>query len=449
MSSLVIRNARLVNEGREIDADVWVRNGRIEQIASSIGGRNTDLEIDAAGQYLLPGMIDDQVHFRDPGAPHKGSFATESRAAVAGGITSVMDMPNTNPATLNLEALKAKERRAANCSKTNFGFHFGVSHENLDIVAALDPNRVAAVKVFMGASTGNMLVDDLPSLERLFRDCPTILLTHCEHTPRIRERELQWLNRYAEAIPADQHPLIRDAEACWRSSSLAVELARRFETQLHVLHITTARELSLFQPGPVAGKRITAEVCAHHLYFDDGDYAALGHLIKCNPAIKSRADRDALRQALLCGRLDVIGTDHAPHTLEEKQRLYAQAPSGLPLVQHALPALLELVADGLLPLPRLVELTSHAVAERFAIEQRGYLREGYWADLVLVEPLAVPCPVDADPILAHCGWTPFQGRSFRHAVRTTVVSGQLAWHAGQLDDDCQGLPLRFVREARC
>ncbi|MFP6847677.1 MAG: dihydroorotase [Pseudomonas sp.] len=446
MSSLLIRNARLINEGREFDADVWVRNGRIEQIDSSIGGRNTSMEIDAAGQLLLPGMIDDQVHFRDPGAPHKGSFATESRAAVAGGITSVMDMPNTNPPTLTLEALAAKEQRAARCSRVNYGFHFGVSHDNLDTVAALDPSRVAAVKVFMGASTGNMLVDDLPALERLFRDCPTILLTHCEYTPRIREREAQWQTQYGDDIPASEHPLIRDAEACYLSSSLAVSLARRYGTQLHVLHITTARELSLFHPGPLAGKQITAEVCAHHLYFDDRDYAALGHLIKCNPAIKSQADRDALRQALLCGRLDIIGTDHAPHTLEEKQQPYLQAPSGLPLVQHALPALLELVADGLLPLTTLVEKTSHAVAQRFAIEQRGYLREGYWADLTLIERLAEPHPVAADPILAHCAWTPFQGRAFRHAVRSTIVSGQLAWHNGQVQDDCQGLPLRYQRQ---
>lgn len=445
MTDLLIRNARLINEGREYDADLLVHNGRIEKIASSIDNCNAEVEIDAAGQFLLPGMIDDQVHFRDPGAPHKGSFATESRAAVAGGITSVMDMPNTNPATLTLEALEAKERRAASCSKANYGFHFGVSHANLDIVAALDPNRVAAVKVFMGASTGNMLVDDLPSLERLFRDCPTILLTHCEHSPRIRERELLWQNRYGEQIPPDQHPLIRDAEACYQSSSLAVSLAQRFGTQLHVLHITTARELSLFQPGPLAGKQITAEVCAHHLTFDDRDYAALGHLIKCNPAIKTQADRDALRQALLCGRLDIIGTDHAPHTLEEKQRPYPQAPSGLPLVQHALPALLELVADGLLPLTTLVEKTSHAVAQRFAIEQRGYLREGYWADLTLIEHLRKPRPVEADPTLADCGWTPFQGHAFRHAVRSTIVSGQLAWHAGQVQGDCQGLPLRYQR----
>lgn len=443
MTSVLIRNARLVNEGREYEADLLVRHCRIEKIASSISGINASIEIDAAGQFLLPGMIDDQVHFRDPGAPHKGTFASESRAAVAGGITSVMDMPNTSPPTLTLEALEAKERRAAHSSRVNYGFHFGVSQDNLDTVAALDSNRVAAVKVFMGASTGNMLVDDLSSLERLFRDCPTVLLTHCEHTPRIRERESHWQAIYGEGIPADQHPLIRDSEACYQSSHLAVSLAKRYGTRLHVLHLTTARELSLFQPGPLTGKQITAEVCAHHLYFDDRDYAALGHLIKCNPAIKTTADRDALRQALISGKLDIIGTDHAPHTFDEKQRPYSQAPSGLPLVQHALPSLLELVADGLLPLTTLVERTSHAVAERFCIEQRGYLREGYWADLTLVERLNEPRPVEADPILAHCGWTPFQNRSFRHAVRTTLVSGQVAWHDGQVQDDCHGLPLRF------
>lgn len=442
---MLIRNARLVNEGRVFEADLRIRHGRIDAIASSLAHLPGEGLLDAAGQYLLPGMIDDQVHFRDPGAPHKGSFATESRAAVAGGITSVMDMPNTSPPTLTLEALEAKEQRAASCSRVNYGFHFGVSHDNLDTVAALAPNRVAAVKVFMGASTGSLLVDDLPALERLFRDCPTVLLTHCEHTPRIREREAQWQARFGDAIPAGEHPAIRDAEACYQSSSLAVGLARRYGTRLHVLHITSARELGLFQPGALAGKPITAEVCAHHLYFDDGDYAQLGPLIKCNPAIKSRADRNALRQALLCGRLDIIGTDHAPHTWDEKQRPYLQAPSGLPLVQHALPSLLELVADSLLPLPMLVEKTSHAVAERFAIEQRGYLREGYWADLTLIERLVEPRPVAADPILAHCGWTPFQGRAFRHAVRSTFVSGQLAWHAGQVQDDCQGLPLRYRR----
>lgn len=445
MYDLLIRNARLVNEGRIVEADLLVWHGRIEKIAASIDGVRARIEIDAAGQWLLPGMIDDQVHFREPGAPHKGCMASESRAAVAGGITSFMDMPNTRPATLTLEALADKQRRAAAASLANYGFHFGVSVDNLDTVAALDPTTVAGVKVFMGASTGNMLVDDPVVLDRLFACVPTILLAHCEHTPDILANQARFRARYGEAIPAAAHPLIRDAEACYRSSSQAVALARQHETRLHVLHLTTARELALFSSGPLADKRITAEVCIHHLLFDESDYATLGHLIKCNPAIKTRADRDALRQALRCGRIDVIGTDHAPHSLQEKQQPYEQAPAGLPLVQQALPALLELVADDVLPITCVVEKTSHAVAGLFAIQDRGYLREGYWADLALIEPLSQPHPVASDPVLAHCGWTPFRHHSFRHRVRSTVVSGQLAWHEGQLYEDCQGLPLVFRR----
>jgi len=435
----------MVNEDASFDADVLVTRGRIEKIAGSITGHNADLEIDAAGHWLLPGMIDDQVHFREPGAPHKASIASESRAAVAGGITSFMDMPNTNPATLSLEALEDKKQRAGRRSVANYAFHFGVSKDNLDVVAALDPRLVAGVKVFMGASTGDMLVDDPRVLERLFASVPTILLAHCEHTPSILANEARLRALYGEAIGPELHPIIRDAEACYRSSSLAVELARRFDTRLHVLHLTTARELALFEPGPLAGKRITAEVCAHHLLFDDRDYAGLGNLIKCNPAIKTRADRDALRRALRCDRIDVIGTDHAPHTLEEKSRPYAQAPSGLPLVQHALPALLELVADGVLSLTQLVRKTSHAVADLFGLHARGYIREGYWADLVLVEPLPEPRPVWLDPLLSHCQWTPFQHHAFRHRIATTLVSGQLAWHNGRLVPGCQGLPLSFRR----
>ncbi|MDR0279455.1 MAG: dihydroorotase [Paucimonas sp.] len=445
MTRILIRNAHVVNEDVGFAADVLVARGRIEKIANSITGHNADLEIDAAGRWLLPGMIDDQVHFREPGAPHKASIASESRAAVAGGITSFMDMPNTNPATLSLEALEDKKQRAARRSVANFAFHFGVSKDNLDVVAALDPRLVAGVKVFMGASTGDMLVDDPRVLERLFASVPTILLAHCEHTPSILGNEARLRELHGDAIGPELHPVIRDAEACYRSSSLAVELARRFDTRLHVLHLTTARELALFEPGPLSGKRITAEVCAHHLLFDDSDYGALGNLIKCNPAIKTRADRDALRQALLCDRLDVIGTDHAPHTLEEKSRPYAQAPSGLPLVQHALPALLELVADGVLPLARLVRKTSHAVADLFGIHARGYIREGYWADLVLVERLSEPRPVWQDPLLSHCQWTPFQHHAFRHRIVATLVSGQLAWHEGRLVAGCQGLPLSFRR----
>jgi dihydroorotase len=443
MSSVLIRNARLVNEGREFDGDLLVSNGRIVKIARSIEGENATLEIDANGQWLLPGMIDDQVHFREPGAPAKGSIHTESRAAVAGGITSFMDMPNTNPATLTLEALADKKRRAAINSVANYGFHFGVSRDNLDTVTALNPCEVAGVKVFMGASTGNMLVDDPQILERLFAEVPTILLAHCEHTPSIDANAANLRELFGERIPPAAHPLIRNAEACYRSSSLAVELAKRHGTRLHVLHLTTARELTLFEDKALAQKRISAEVCLHHLLFDDRDYAALGNLIKCNPAIKTQADRDALRAALSSNLLDVIGSDHAPHTSEEKQRAYAQAPSGLPLVQHALPALMELVADDVLPITTLVAKTSHRVADLFAIPDRGYLREGYWADLILVEPHTLE--VNRQPILSQCGWTPFAGRSFRHRVSTTIVSGQIAWREGRVNEGCRGLALRFMR----
>ncbi|AVX92062.1 dihydroorotase [Pseudomonas sp. VE 196-7] len=439
MSSVLIRNARLVNEGREFDGDLLVSHGRIVKIAGRIDGENARVEIDANGQWLLPGMIDDQVHFREPGAPAKGSIHSESRAAVAGGITSFMDMPNTQPATLNLEALADKKRRAAINSVANYGFHFGVSQDNLDTVAALNPCEVAGVKVFMGASTGNMLVDDPKILERLFAEVPTILLAHCEHTPSIEANAA----RLRERLPANIHALIRDAEACYRSSSLAVELARRHGTRLHVLHLTTARELELFEDKPLTQKHISAEVCLHHLLFDDRDYPALGNLIKCNPAIKTQADRDALRAALLSNRLDVIGSDHAPHTWAEKQRPYTEAPSGLPLVQHALPALLELVADGVLPITTLVAKTSHRVADLFAIPDRGYLREGYWADLVLVEPAAME--VSRQPILSQCGWTPFADKTFRYRVNTTLVSGQIAWREQRINESCQGLPLRFMR----
>lgn len=443
MSSVLIRNARLVNEGREYDGDLLVSHGRIVKIARSIEGENARVEIDAQGQWLLPGMIDDQVHFREPGSPAKGSIHSESRAAVAGGITSFMDMPNTRPATLTLEALADKKRRAAINSVANYGFHFGVSQDNLDTVAALNPCEVAGVKVFMGASTGNLLVDDPQILERLFAEVPTILLAHCEHTPSIEANAARLRERLGERLPANIHALIRDADACYRSSSLAVELARRHGTRLHVLHLTTARELALFEDKPLAQKHITAEVCLHHLLFDDRDYPALGNLIKCNPAIKTQADRDALRAALLSNRLDVIGSDHAPHTWAEKQGPYAQAPSGLPLVQHALPALLELVADGVLPITTLVAKTSHRVADLFAIPDRGYLREGYWADLVLVEPAALE--VSRQPILSQCGWTPFADRNFRYRVNTTLVSGQIAWQEQRINEGCQGLPLRFMR----
>jgi dihydroorotase len=442
MSSLLIRNARLVNEGRIFEADLLVRHGRIDKIAPSITAR-ADEEIDAAGQWLLPGMIDDQVHFREPGLTHKGCIATESAAAVAGGITSFMDMPNTRPPTLSMVALADKKVIAARDSLANYAFHFGVSNDNLDAVAAVDPRQISGIKVFMGASTGNMLMDNPAVLERLFACAPTILLAHCEDTPTILANEAAWTACHGEAIPFDAHPLIRSTEACYRSSSLAVDLARRHGTRLHVLHLSTARELALFDDGPLTGKRITAEACIHHLYFDDADYAALGSHLKCNPAVKTRNDRDALRAAVASGRIDVIGTDHAPHTVAEKAAKYAAAPSGLPLVQHAMPALMELVHDQVLDLPTLVTRCSHAVADLFRIRERGYLREGYWADLALIADQ--PRTADADPILSRCGWTPFAGRSFRSRVRTTLVSGRIAWHNGALNPACRGEALEFDR----
>lgn len=443
MPSLLIRNARLVNEGQIFDADLLVRDGRIAKIAPSISA-SADEEIDANGQWLLPGMIDDQVHFREPGLTHKGCIATESAAAVAGGITSFMDMPNTKPPTLSMAALADKKAIGARDSLANYAFHFGVSNDNIDTVAALDPREVAGIKVFMGASTGNMLVDGPAVLERLFACAPTILITHCEDTPSITVNEEKWRKTHGEVVPFSAHPLIRDAEACYKSSSLAVALAKKHGTRLHVLHISTARELELFEDKPLADKRITAEVCIHHLLFDDHDYERLGSHLKCNPAVKTQADRDALRAALNSYRLDVIGTDHAPHTLEEKAGSYFQAPSGLPLVQHALPGLMGLVHDGLIDLPMLVNKTSHRVADLFQIAERGYLREGYWADLVLIGDRDINAP--DEPILSRCGWSPFVGRRFRSQVATTVVSGQVAWHEGQLRRSCRGQPLSFLRD---
>jgi dihydroorotase len=442
MTSILIRNAYLVNEGKQFHADVLIHQGRIEKIASSISA-NADEEIDATGQWLLPGMIDDQVHFREPGLTHKGSIASESAAAVAGGITSFMDMPNTKPPTLSMAALANKKAIAAQHAIANYGFHFGVSKDNLDAVAALDPSAVGGIKVFMGASTGNLLVDDPNVLERLFSCAPTILITHCEHTPSILRNEEAWRESYGNNIPFSAHPLIRDTAACYQSSSFAVDLAKKHQTRLHVLHISTAKELDLFEDKPLTDKLITAEVCIHHLLFDNRDYARLGSHLKCNPAIKSTADRDALRAALNSHRLDVIGTDHAPHTLQEKAGNYFESPAGLPLVQHAMPGLMELVHDGVIDLPNLVAKTSHRVADLFKIADRGYLREGYWADLVLLGDRDLSAPDDV--ILSRCGWSPFTGRKFRSRVVLTVVSGRIAYQDGRLRPECRGQALVFSR----
>ncbi|MCB1798955.1 MAG: dihydroorotase, partial [Gammaproteobacteria bacterium] len=383
--SLLITNARMVNEGQIQEGDLLVVDGRIARIGGAISAPGVEV-LDAAGQVLMPGMIDDQVHFREPGVTHKADIATESRAAIAGGITSFMEMPNTKPQTVTLDALEAKFALAAGRAWGNFAFYLGATNDNLEEIRRLGVNQTCGVKVFMGASTGNMLVDDPATLEHIFRDAPGLIATHCEDTPTIQANEQRYREQYGDQIPVRFHPMIRSEEACWKSSSFAVDLARRHGTRLHVLHLTTARELALFAPGPIGDKQITSEACVHHLYFSEADYERRGSFIKCNPAIKRAEDRAALRRALAEDRLDVIATDHAPHTLEEKQDTsYFNTPAGLPLVQHALAMALELVHDGDLSLPRLVHKVSHGPAELFRVHERGYLREGYWADLTLVD----------------------------------------------------------------
>jgi dihydroorotase len=364
-------------------------------------------------------------------------MATESSAAVAGGITSFMDMPNTVPNAISRTALADKYLLAAGRARANYAFYLGGANDNLEEIRALRPEQCCGVKVFMGASTGNMLVDDPQTLERIFADCPVLIATHCEDTPLIRENEQKFREQYGEDVPPSAHPLIRSEEACYRSSSLAVGLARRHGARLHVLHLTTARELGLFEPGPVAGKRITAEACVHHLWLDDSRYEDLGNLIKCNPAVKTAADRQALVQALKDDRIDVVGTDHAPHVLREKEQSYFRAPSGLPLAQHALPLMLEHYHDGALTLETIVRKTSHAVADLFGIRDRGYIREGYWADLVLVD-LQHRTEVRGDDILYKVAWSPFEGMAFRSQVYATIVNGVVAWENGGLTGEVAG-----------
>ncbi|MBN8279589.1 MAG: dihydroorotase [Gammaproteobacteria bacterium] len=435
--NLLITNAQICNEGRVTPGDVLMRRGRIEKVAKQIPAGRVDRIIDARGKYLLPGFIDDQVHFREPGLTHKGDIATESAAAVAGGITSFMDMPNTIPNVTSRAVLMDKFRLARGRSRANFSFYFGGANDNLDEIRALQPGDCCGVKIFMGASTGNMLVDDPQVLELIFAECPLLIATHCEDTPTIKANEERFRQQYGEDVPFSAHPLIRSEEACYKSTVLATSLARRHGTRLHVLHLTTARELELFEPGPLAGKRITAEVCVHMLHFDDRAYAARGPLIKCNPAIKTPADRQALMAGLVDGRLAVVATDHAPHTLEEKGQKYFKCPSGLPLVQHALLMMLEHVHDGTLPLELVVEKTSHSVADLFGIRDRGYIREGYFADLVLVDH-KTPTTVRREDVLSKCGWSPFEGDTFRSSIVTTIVNGTVAYENGRVTDAVAG-----------
>ncbi len=446
MATILIANALTVNEGTSTYQDLLIRNGRIDTIGGNLSAKGVGRVIDADGRALFPGMIDDHVHFREPGLTHKGNIASESRAAVAGGITSYMEMPNTLPATTTIGRLEEKHRIARNTSFANYSFYLGGTNDNIETVKRLDPKQACGVKVFMGASTGNMLVDDTDVLEQIFTHCPTIVAAHCEHSPTIEANIRRFQAIHGENIPIALHPAIRSEAACYRSTALAVELARRCNTRLHILHLSTAKELTLFSSLPLEKRRITAEACVHHLLFSDTDYRDKGNLIKCNPAIKTEADRQQLLAALQEGTINVVGTDHAPHTLEEKQQPYLRAPSGLPLVQHAFVSLIEHVHDQTLTLEQVAERTAHGPAQLFDVKDRGYLREGYWADLVLVD-LKRPTVVDDQPVCYHCGWTPFAGRTFRSSVVSTFVCGHPAFMDGQIDPTPKGMRLEFERSS--
>ncbi len=442
MSSILIKAATVVNEGTQQVLDIFIKDGRIVQIGTSLNIK-ADREINAEGKYLFPGSIDDQVHFREPGLTHKAEIFTESRAAVAGGITSFMEMPNTVPNTTTQELLADKYALAAKKSLANYSFYMGATNDNLEEVLRTNPADVCGIKIFMGSSTGNMLVDNSKTLESIFSSTPMLIATHCEDEATIKANLASFKERYGEAITPSMHPQIRSEEACYLSSSFAVDLARKFNTRLHILHISTAKETSLFSNAlPLSEKRITAEACVHHLWFSDEDYPEKGNFIKWNPAVKTASDRDAILAAVLDGRIDVIATDHAPHTLEEKKQAYLQSPSGGPLVQHALPALLDMYHQGKITLEQIVEKTAHNPAICFRIADRGYIREGYFADLVLVD-LNASTEVNSETILSKCGWSPFEGHRFRSAITHTIVSGHLAYENGIFNDSASGLRMTF------
>ena len=439
----LIKAGTLVNEGKVSHQDVLVRNECIEQVGESLEPKINYKEINAAGKHLFPGVIDDQVHFREPGLTQKGEIYTEAKAAVAGGVTSYMEMPNVQPQTLTQSLLEEKYEMGRKKSLANFSFYMGASNENLEEVMKTDPRQVCGVKVFMGSSTGDMLVDDTQTLERIFSRVSMLIATHCEDELTIRTNMAHALQKYGQDIPFEQHPIIRSAEACYLSSSRAVSLAKKYGTRLHVLHISTGKELELFEnETSLSSKKITAEACIHHLWFSDEDYQQKGALIKWNPAVKTSKDRAQIWDGLLADKIDVIATDHAPHTRQEKNQIYANAPSGGPLIQHSLVAMLEFYHQGKISLEQIAEKMSHAVAVCYKVQQRGFIREGYFADLALVD-LNRPWRVGPDNIVAKCGWSPFEGALFRSQVEKTFVSGHLAYDTGQFDEKIKGKRLSF------
>lgn len=444
MSSIIFKNARLINEGKITEQDLLVKNGRIERIDPSFDPKFRVEEVDATGKYLIPGVIDDQVHFREPGLTHKADIHSESCAAVAGGVTSFMEMPNTKPPTLSFELLEEKFQIAAKKSPANYSFFMGVSNDNAEEALKINQrkNDYCGLKIFMGSSTGNMLVDNYVTLNKIFSESEVLIATHCESERIIAENK----EKYKNADHARYHPLIRSAEACFESSFSAVQLAKQTGARLHILHISTARELQLFTNlFPLQDKRISSEVCVHHLSFSEEDYEQWGNKIQCNPAIKSQADQDALWEALLDDRLDIIATDHAPHTLEEKELPYGQAPSGLPLVQHSLLLMWQHALNGKISLEKVIDKMCHAPAVCFQLAERGYLREGYYADLVLVNPFEKTV-VNQEQVLYKCGWSPLEGRVFDARIQATYVNGNLVWDGVKVYDHQPGMRLQFERD---
>lgn len=443
MKSILITGANIVNEGRISPADVLVENGRIKKLGNDLSSAQADIHIEANGKFLFPGLIDDQVHFREPGLTHKAEIYTEAKAGVAGGTTSYMEMPNTVPQATTLDLLEQKYSRAAEVSLANYSFFMGATNDNLPEILNVDFTKVCGLKIFQGSSTGNMVVDNIESLEGIFKECKALIAIHSENDHIIAANLAQYRSIYGDDIPVALHPKIRSEEACYDASSRAVAMAKKHGTRLHILHISTAKELGLFDNTvPLSEKKITAEACIHHMWFSESDYKTKGNLIKWNPAVKTAEDRDAILQAVRDGRIDVVATDHAPHTLEEKANVYTKAPSGGPLNQHSLVAMLDFYHQGKISLELIPEKMSHNVATLFGIEDRGFIREGYHADLVLVD-LNSPWKVSKDTVLSKCGWSPFEGHTFQSKVTHTVVSGHLAYENGTFHENQKGSRLRF------
>jgi len=428
---ILIKNATIINEGKRFEASLLIKNERIISLIIDDNYPEADRIIDAKGKYLIPGIIDDQVHFRQPGMEKKADIYSESRAAAGGGVTSYMEMPNTNPPTTDMQRFQEKLQIAATDSLVNYGFYFGATENNIKIIESLPANQVAGLKIFMGSSTGNLLVNKPEILERIFKASPILIATHSEDDSIIQANLQQYLKKYGDDIPVKYHPAIRSAEACYRSSAMAVELAAKTNANLHVLHLSTEKEMDLFSNAPIQDKKITAEVCAHHLWFSEQDYEEKGTQIKWNPAIKSQNDRDALRKALKSGKLDIVATDHAPHLLSEKQNPYTFAPSGAPLVQHSLQILLELASQGVISQESVIEKMCHNPAIRFQVKDRGFIRENYFADLVLIDPSA-NYTVKKNNLLYKCGWSPLEGQQFQHEIVMTMVNGNIVWENNTL-----------------